>query len=99
MRSMTMMHRRHFLHFAALPLGALALFMPLHHAAMAQQTHGKPEVKLSKLRPVVKRYVEQLSETHEKNTGTGFSEEEKKKMIEKAIARLKAQGFYTYIDP
>jgi len=57
-----MIHRRHFLRSATLPLAALALAFPAH-LALAQQTSGKAEVKISELRPVVEEYVNHLSET------------------------------------
>lgn len=92
-----MIHRRHFLYAATL-LSVVALSVP-GHLALAQQTSGKPEVKISELRPVVKRYVDHLSEAYEKHTGIGFTQEEKKEMIEETIANMKAQGYYAYIDP
>jgi hypothetical protein len=93
---MAMLYRRHFLRSVMLILAPLALPVP---TPRAQETYSRPEVKISELRPVVKRYIERLSQAYEKHTGVGFSEQEKKVMVEETISKLEAQRFYAYVDP
>jgi hypothetical protein len=95
-----MLHRRHFLFAATLPVGAFALSTSVPvHLALAQQTSGKAEVKISELRPVVTTYVEHLSEAFKKHTGTELTPEEQKQMVEDTITKMTAEGYYAYVDP
>jgi hypothetical protein len=93
-----MTKRRRFLGTARLLLISAALLVPAATAS-AQEAPAKAEVKLSELRPVVERYVEQLSQAYKTHTGVGFSSEVKKQMVEDTIANMQARGFYTYVDP
>ncbi len=91
-----MMHRRHFV-VATIPLAALTLFVPTDGALA--QTPGKAEVKISELRPVVRKYVDHLSQEYKTHTGIEFSQEEQGQMVEEIIDKMKARGFYAYVDP
>jgi hypothetical protein len=93
-----MIHRRHFLCVATFLSGVSFLFVPAE-LALAQQTSGKAVVKISELRPIVKQYVDDLSEEFKKHTGVEFSPEKKSWMVEDTISKMEAQGFYAYIDP
>lgn len=93
-----MIHRRRFLCAATLLLAAPALSMSAH-LALAQQTCGKAEVKISELRPIVEKYVEHQAQVYKENIGVEFSQEEIKHMVENTISKMKARCFYAYIDP
>jgi hypothetical protein len=72
----------------------------VHHiqAIVPADASGKSQIKLSKVRPFVRNFVEEVSRDA-KQRGLGESSEEKKnKMVESIIAGMKAQGAYDFVD-
>lgn len=84
-----------FLQSAMLLLAWETLSVP----ALAQQMSSKPTVKISELRPIVTQYVDHLSQLSKEHTGVELSPEEKKQMVEDTICKMKAEGFYDFVDP
>jgi hypothetical protein len=93
---MTMMHRRHFLCAATLTAGAMSVSA---NVALAQQNLVKPEVKLSEAKPLVMRYVENMSQASKELTGVEFTSEQKIEMRDAMITKMKDQDIYMFVDP
>jgi hypothetical protein len=95
---MTMMHRRRFLGATTLFLEALGLFVPVN-VASAQQISAKPEVKISEAKPVIVKYVEQMSQAAKKDLGVELSAEQQIEMVDASLSNMKPQGSYAFVDP
>ena len=89
---MTNISRRHFLPIGlALPLAVLA-------PAMAQEA-VRPEVKLSKAKPIIREYVEKMAADSKMNTGADLTEEQKNQLVDSIVRNMEAQHIYAFVDP
>ena len=95
---MRKMRRRQFLGAAMLPLGALSLYLPAN-IALGQQMSGKPQVKLSEMRPSVKEYVERMAQTTKEQTGIELSKEKQAEIVNIILSKMETQGTYDFVDP
>lgn len=58
-----------------------------------------PEVKRSEAKPLIREYVEKLSENKKKYTGIELSVFEKKKLENEILQRMEQAGVYNFWDP
>jgi hypothetical protein len=59
---------------------------------------GKPQIKLSELRPALRLYVEDVSHSAREHGMEELSQEQKNKLIETIIADMEAQGTYEFVE-
>jgi hypothetical protein len=95
---MTMMHRRHFLGATTLLLEAAGLFVPAY-AASAQQMPTKPEVKISEAKPLIMKYVDEMSQAAKNDLGIKLSEAQKVEMVDAILSNMRARESYDFVDP
>jgi hypothetical protein len=92
-----MMRRRDFLRAARLLVAAPALLLPAE-VALAQQVSGKPELRVSEVKPEVVQLVDKISREVKERNGVEFTPQQKAKMVNDIIAKM-ADGPYAFVDP
>jgi hypothetical protein len=90
---MTNINRRHLAR-----VGLVFPFAMLATALRAQES-GKPEVKWSEAKPIIKEYVEKMSAASKQSSGVEFTAEQKAKLVDSIMADMEAQHIYAFIDP
>jgi hypothetical protein len=80
-------------------IGLTLPLMLLSTAAMPQEGGGKPEVKWSEAKPIIKEYVEKLSAASKQSIGVEFTTEQKDQLITSIMANMEAQHIYAFVDP
>ncbi len=98
MTMMTTLYRREFLFTAPLLLAALGS-PAATNITLAQQMSDKPQVKRSEVKPLVRQFVEKMSQDAMKYNGVGFTEEQKIKMVNDMLFKMETQGPYEFVDP
>jgi hypothetical protein len=58
-----------------------------------------PEIKRSEAKPIIREYIEKLSENKRKYTGIELSVFEKRKLENEIMQRMEQSGVYNFWDP
>jgi hypothetical protein len=95
---MTMMRRRYFLFIATLLLAARTLRLPAG-VALAQQGLDIPQVRRSEAEPMVRKYVDLMSDDAKKHTGVELSQQQKTELVNSILSEMENRGIYGFIDP
>lgn len=72
--------------------------MLLSSAAVSQES-GKPEIKWSEAEPIIKKYVEQLSEASKQSTGIEFTTEQKTILAQQIRQNMDVEHLFAFVDP
>jgi hypothetical protein len=72
---------------------------PLTTISAKAQDGQLPEVKRSEAKPLIREYIEKLSENRKKYTGVELSIFEKRKLENEVMMRMEEAGVYNFWDP
>ncbi|MGJ0395226.1 MAG: hypothetical protein ACR65U_03210 [Methylocystis sp.] len=87
--------------FLALVAGTAAMSVASTCAAQdsPKLSAPKPEIKRSEAKPLIKEYVERMSDDRKKYLGVELSAFEKQKLEHEILTKIEEAGIYNFWDP
>jgi hypothetical protein len=63
------------------------------------QEENKPAIKWSEAKPIIREYVERMSQASKNAGGAEFTFQQKSELVDTNMAKMEAQHVYHFFDP